>query len=284
MNTPLPFEIIDLGLFRIAVSPDDSDISRQLRSARWYSDEKFETEVFASFVEPGTHVLDLGANIGFYTLLARSRTGPGGRVIAFEPFPKSAALLAASVAANDFANVHLVKAAAGAQDGLARLHLAPDFWTEHSLHDLWGGTDDTSVEVEVTTVDSALARLGGGQRIDVIKMDIEGGEWHALQGMKRVLAENARLTLFTEFWPRGFQRSGITPAHFLHYLRDEGFEISLLDPKACRVERLTVPEIEQLTARMETTSFPDNPVMEKWGWYTNLLCRRDAPQTPAVSS
>ena len=43
-------------MFRIAVSPDDSDISRQLRSARWYSDEKFETEVFASFVEPGAHV------------------------------------------------------------------------------------------------------------------------------------------------------------------------------------------------------------------------------------
>lgn len=278
------FELVDVGRFRVAVSADDADISRQIRTQKWYGDEAFETGVFASCVAPGAHVLDIGANIGFYSLLARSRAGAAGRVVAFEPFPESAALLAAGIAANEFNNVHVVQAAVGERNGRVQLHLAPDFWTEHSLHDLWTQPGGASIDVELTTVDAALERLGGGWRADVIKMDIEGGEWNALRGMRRVFAENARLTLFTEFWPGGLKRSGVAPAEFLHWLRDQGFAVAQLDPAAERVVESSIGELEALTARMSEASFPDNPVMQKWGWYTNLLCRRGhapAGGTPA---
>lgn len=97
-------QLEDLGAFKMFVSLDD-DVSRDIHENRWYSDEQWETSVFVSHLQRGMSVLDLGGNIGFYTMMARSIIGPEGRVVTFEPYPRSAALIRASIEANGYKNV-----------------------------------------------------------------------------------------------------------------------------------------------------------------------------------
>ncbi|HEX2078666.1 MAG TPA: FkbM family methyltransferase [Longimicrobium sp.] len=268
--------IVDLGSFKIAVAPDDHDISRQLSRDRWYSDERFQTDVFAGLLRPGMRVLDIGANIGFYTLLARSIVGAEGSVVAFEPYPRSTALLRSSIQANGYANVELVEAAASDAAGRARLFLSPEFWTEHSLLDLeFGapGPEGYSIDVPLVTVDAALERLGGGHRVDVVKIDIEGWEWRALQGMQRVLRESPGMVLVTEFWPNGILKAGGTPARYLQTLHEAGFTFHEIDNEAQRLAPATAGDLLERAESSAQHTF-ENPVMQAWGWYTNLLCTR----------
>jgi FkbM family methyltransferase len=276
---PAKVEIEDLGGFKIAVDADDCDVSRQVREDRWYTDERFETSVFAELLRPGMSVLDVGGNIGFYAMLARSRVGAAGRVVVFEPFPRSAALIRASIEANGYTNVDLVEAAVAERAGSAELFLSPDQWSEHSLLDLGhqrpGDDGRFKLEVPLVTVDGALERLGHDPRVDLVKMDIEGAEWRALQGMRRVLDHNPRLTLMTELWPNGFVRAGASARAFLEALAGEGFAFRHLDARAERVEPLALADLLELIEANARRTFEDDPVMRVWGWYTNLLCVRD---------
>lgn len=266
--------------WRMVVDDDDRDISRQVREHGWYVDEAFEASVFEAQLRPGMTALDLGANVGFYTLLARGVVGETGRVAAFEPFPRSAELIEASVAENGYTNVAVVRAAAAERDGRATLHLSPNFASEHSLLDIPHGAappEGPTLEVDVVTVDTALERAWGSRRVDFVKMDVEGSEWRVLEGMRGVLAESPRLTLMTEFWPYGFRAAGTTPEAYLRALDELGFRLRHIDVERREVYPVTVDEMVDLTRRNEARPHDYNPVMDgwAWGWYTNLLCTRE---------
>jgi FkbM family methyltransferase len=269
-------QVENIGPFKMVVSLDDHDISRLVREHGWYADERWETSVFADQLQPGMSVLDLGGNIGFYSMLAASRVGPRGRVVAFEPYPRSAALIRASAEANGFTFVDVVQAAVCDADRRGKLYLSPDNWTEHSLLDLEHSKpaeDGYTLDIDFVAVDGALARLGHDFRVDVMKMDIEGGEWLAVRGMTQVLARNPQLTLMTEFWPNGFIRAGATPRRYLEFLRDAGFSFQNMNAQTQALEPMTIDELVALTDYNATRTF-DDPIMRVWGWYTNLLCKR----------
>lgn len=266
-------QIEDLGAFKMVVSLDDPDISQLIRENRWYSDERWETSVFASQLQRGMSVIDLGGNIGFYTMLARSIVGPEGRVVTFEPYPQSAALIRASVEANGYENVTIVQAGTVDSNSTGKLYLAPGRWSEHSLLDLEHSKpaeDGYTIDVEFVTVDGALEKLNHDFHVDIVKMDIEGSEWWAVHGMTKVLAHNPKLTVMTEFWPNGFLRVGATPRQYLDFLHDAGFAIANMDARTQKVEPMTTEQILELTDRNAKRTF-NNPIK---GWYTNLLCTR----------
>src|SRR3972149_5492657 len=89
------------------------------------------TKVFEQYLKPGMIALDLGANIGFYTMLARSLVGPEGEVFAFEPSPDNTNLIRASVKENSFENVVVVEDAVADMVGKTTLHLSPEYISEH---------------------------------------------------------------------------------------------------------------------------------------------------------
>ena len=164
--------------------------------------EPFETRLVASYLRPGMTLVDVGANVGYFTLLGAQRVGPAGRVIAYEPSPYAYDRLSRAVRENGLAHVTAINA--GLSDVPGRL---PIYWDKNSVnhtptmvpHD---NPNLQCVDVAVKTLDSEAESLALGQ-IDLIKIDVEGYEPHVLEGARQLLAQRrvrAVLCEFNEHW------------------------------------------------------------------------------------
>ena len=266
----------NLGKFKMILDNKDKDISKQIKDFGWYIDEQLTTNVFKEYLKPGMVVLDLGANIGFYTMLARSLVGPRGKVFAFEPSPHNVGLIKASAKTNHFDNVTIIEAAVADKVGKATLYLAPDYITEHSLHDYYENPKPNAKQnqtiVRVTTVDSFLKKQVGNMKIDFIKMDIEGSETKALKGMKETLQKNDRLILITEFWINGFYLSNSTPEKYLKAIQKFGFKIYFIDDFKQSVYHVSIKQLLEIAKFRIKNQIERNKFAKYGDWYTNLLC------------
>ena len=150
--------------------------------------EPVEAFLFATLVQPGFTVVDAGANVGQYSLLASRAVGPTGRVHAFEPVPRNYERLARHLNANGAANVTAHRAGLWHEPSTIHLGLGAEF----------AGNNDGSFSVgfrgDVAAPAVRLDDVGIG-RVDAIKMDVEGAEWSALQGMARTLEAHRPLLL-----------------------------------------------------------------------------------------
>lgn len=135
----------------------------------------------AHLVHPGDVVFDLGANQGVYTCAFASAVGGRGRVVALEPIPHQAARVRANVALNGFENCTVVEKAISDRAGAASLHMGFGDTAASLIDD-----GQSSIEVKTTTVDLLVDELGL-QRVDFIKLDVEGAEMMALRGAERTL-------------------------------------------------------------------------------------------------
>jgi len=149
-----------------------------------------------AFTPEGSVVYDVGANIGYVSLMCAYCTGPEGQVFSFEPLPQNQQRLECNLALNGLQQrVSLVKAAVGRQSG------ATKFWVHAStsmgrldsvLPDK--GSFSSAIDVQVVSLDDFVF-VEGNPPPDLVKLDIEGGEVDALPGMQRVLQENRPLLL-----------------------------------------------------------------------------------------
>lgn len=128
-------------------------------------------------LRPGDTFVDLGANVGVFSLYAAKAVGPEGCVLAIEPAPAMLERLRFNVSANGFRNVRVAPVAVGEARGEAALHTLPDAHGSSSLHEMPGSTPQTTVPVEPLL---ALLSAHGIGRIDAMKADIEGYEDRAL--------------------------------------------------------------------------------------------------------
>ena len=146
-------------------------------------------EAFRRLIAPGATVYDIGANVGFFTMLAARLTGPGGRVVAFEPVPGGAEGIRANAELNGFGNVTVLERAAGASARRERLFVVSDQSWSHlesrGRHPL--ATEE--LEVEVVAIDDLVA-AGELPPPDLVKLDVEGSEMDVLRGMRRTIAEH----------------------------------------------------------------------------------------------
>jgi FkbM family methyltransferase len=157
-----------------------------------------------SLLGPGDVVIDGGANIGLFTLVAAAGVGRRGRVIACEPSPTTMRLLRANVDRNRFDWVELREVALAAAPGRLRLHV----FTPGSGFSSFAPADTTSgveVEVEVATLDDVASEVL--ERLKLVKLDVEGAELRALQGASQVL-EHARPDFIVEIEPEHLVRQG----------------------------------------------------------------------------
>lgn len=172
--------------------------------------EYYEPELACldNMLVPGATFVDVGANLGIYTLVASSIVGHLGRVIAFEPSAQSFPLLQKNIVLNSLTNVCALPAALSEKRGTVRLYHAPCCSSGNSLahHPSF---PESFENVTAETLDDFLQRMPAG-RVDLIKMDVQGAEELVLRGAQKVLASMNPAIVF-EFWPEGAALLGLSP-------------------------------------------------------------------------
>ena len=185
--------------------------------------EKLTTEMFKNVVKEGDVVLDLGANVGYYSLLAARLIGEKGKVYAFEPEPVNYSLLLKNIELNGYDNVVAVQKAVSNVAGKVRLFLDKKDTGAHTIYQ----PDD---EREFTEVESVILDdffKDKEHPINVIKMDVEGAEMAAFSGMDRIIRESENLKMFVEFYFPGMKRAGNAPREFARRLLED-YHFSIL--------------------------------------------------------
>lgn len=148
----------------------------------WLGSYEYEKRrLFERTIQPGSTVYDVGANVGFYTLLASVLVGASGRVVAFEPVPRNLSLLHEHLRLNRVENVRVVEAAVAEREGRARFDLGP----HASMGRL---SEGGSLEISTVVLDPLVASAELPPP-DVMKIDVEGAEGLVLRGAQSVLTD-----------------------------------------------------------------------------------------------
>jgi FkbM family methyltransferase len=185
------------------------------------------TQAFLSLLRPGMTFVDGGAHVGHYTLLAAKRVGPEGRVVAFEPEPRNRERLERNVALNDFSQVAVLPFALFDREGEVAFARAPEGDTGTGAISANGAID----AVNTVRLDDIFAREGI-ERLDVLKLDIEGAEAPALAGAAGLL-ERARPAVLFEVNRIGVTNDGVS-APALDVLRGHGYRLYAIESLATR--------------------------------------------------
>lgn len=249
-----------VGPFRVQFDPRDRVISKRVTLYGEY--QRREIELLCSVVRPGDHVLDIGANIGIFSLYLSRAVGSGGRVIAVEPDPDNLALLRANLEANQCRNVTVVPCALGAESGSAELFQVDRNRGNLSFADIAG--TGKSVRVPVRRADEILGELGVHQST-AAKVDVEGAEPAVFQGFGK---SKPPIILF-EFDPRLLCAQGHDPEALLESLSAEGYSLDVIHPDTGERIPAAPPRIHSLVTRINTTF--------------NILAERRTQPPPSVT-
>jgi FkbM family methyltransferase len=217
--------------------------------------EPTTTEVFKEYAKEGSTVIDIGANIGYFTLLAAQCVGGKGKVVAIEPEEMNAKDLCANVALNGFTNVEIVKAAVSNKPGIAKLNVSAGESGEHSLVIPKSRKYAMTQDVKLITIDDLYIR-----NISLIKIDTEGHEYEVIEGAIKTL-QKYYPPLIIEIWPEGLNTSGHSVEEFGTLINSIGYnDISVIDEYKKEVRKASWGEIESHST--------------KHGFSTNVLCKR----------
>jgi FkbM family methyltransferase len=227
--SPIMSELEGFVLFS---DPEDASVGRAVRAG------SYEPEIclqFRRLLSPGMCVLDIGANIGFFAMLSACLVGPSGHVVAVEPNPRNIRLLESSRRMNGFSNMTVLQVAAGRANGLLALNTSYSNGTTASLPsdvaEILGAETVPSIRL-----DALLLEVG---KVDLIKIDVEGAEYPALQGCENVIRRH-RPTIISEFSPGLMPGiAGIDGPGYLCWLVGLGYSLSVICPDGTLLEAST---------------------------------------------
>jgi FkbM family methyltransferase len=211
--------------FLIRVDPADYAVGHTVARTGSYEPEVSAT--LRKLLPPGATFVDIGANIGWFSLLAASLVGPTGRVIAIEPNPRNVALLRQSAKDNGFDNIDVVAVALGERAGAAALETDGSNGRLIPIEGPPSHAVEASFVVATYPLDTVLNEVGA-TRVDAVKIDVEGAEPLVIRGSTRTLSES-RPILISEFYPLALDSSPWGNARrYLAMLRALGYRLSVI--------------------------------------------------------
>lgn len=225
-----PKELCPLKLdgFRLLVNPEDKGLASFLITTGVY--EPFEVDLMKHLLVEGDCALDIGANVGYYTMIFAKAVGEKGKVISCEPCSDNYRLLKKNLEVNRFENrVTALECAVSNVAGSVKLYKSD---SNHGDHRIFPGKDrQGGVAVPSRTIDSLV---DPGTPVRLLKIDIQGAELLALQGMGQLMKENEDLHIFMELWPKALQNAGSRPADLVQFLQQHRFTAySILEGVDC---------------------------------------------------
>jgi FkbM family methyltransferase len=182
-----------------------------------------ELKLIRSFVKPGYTVIDIGANIGFYTRLFSDLVGETGSVHAFEPETINFTHLQNNL--NAYKNVKQINKAVSDKTGPLKIYVSKLLNVDHRTYPI--DNYERIVEINAITIDEYTA-LNTISSVQFIKMDIQGFEMSALKGMATTLKNNPDVQLITELWPYGLMKAGSSSLEVYSFLNSLGFNLYLI--------------------------------------------------------
>jgi FkbM family methyltransferase len=211
--------------------------------------DRGERQLLRRTLFAGAVVVDVGANIGIYSQFFSRCVGPTGAVHSFEPSPDNFKRLRA--ATHTLPNVRLLQAAVGEHSDNAELYLSDKLNVDHRTY-MADGRSRRTRPIQIVALDDYFKP---GERVDLIKMDIQGYELHALRGARRLLQENPDINLLLEFWPAGLEQAGVRWRELIEVLQSLNMNLTLV--RTCGL----VP-------------FDARDVRKDISWYVNLFASR----------
>ncbi|MGB7876799.1 MAG: FkbM family methyltransferase [Anaerolineales bacterium] len=226
---------IRIGPATLHLDPNDPVVSGAL-TLRVY--EHSEQALFAKYLRGDMTLVDIGANLGLYTVVSMHHLEAGGRIVAFEPHPQTFEILKKNVAANQkngraCPRVDTFKLAATPEPSTLDLRLNPENRGDNrTYHGTYQGNIERwdTMEIEGRPVDDVLAELGIDE-VNFVKIDIQGYEQNAISGFQKTLARSQNVILLSEFWPKGLQEAGGSAHEYLQMLENLGFKLYVLNEK-----------------------------------------------------
>ncbi len=213
--------------------------------------------VMESCIRPGMVVIDVGANIGYLSLLAAKFVGPEGKVYALEPGRKNLESLRKNIENNGFGNIEVLPCAAGATSGPREFHL----YGAGNLDSFYVRPDLSAPET--VTVDTVRLDDVVKCKVDFVKIDVEGAEIEVLRGMDNILASNEEIRLIIELNPICLQSAGHLPEELPKFLIEKGFSIFILDKTT-----KTPVDMDEIDSMLKNDS------LKSLGGYANIFAER----------
>jgi FkbM family methyltransferase len=226
--------------------------------------EPLTTRAFLEALRPHGAAVDVGAHIGYYACLAAKTVGPAGVVHAVEPWSENAAMIRRNALLNDVSNVIVHPLAASDRRETREFTIAGSS-DSHSLY-----PHPLSPAVGTTTVEAAPIDDLIDAPVDVIKIDVEGGEAAAIRGMTRLLAGSPGARVLVEWNPGCLESAGTVPAALPALLQKAGIaDLQVLDDRAGKIR-----DLSDVLFRVQEGQVPD-------AWYVTLMGRVVSREHPS---
>ena len=205
-------------------------------------------KIIKNNVKDGDNVIDLGANIGYFTLILAKLVGPTGKVFAFEPDPRNLALLKKNVEYNNYKNVIIVPKAVSNVNDKCTLYTGQKTFGQNKIYKPKNTKTQKFIPIDSETVrlDDFFKTNGLLDKISFIKIDVEGAEFLALSGMKEILKLNKNIKIFTEAEISYLEDAGSSYDQFIDLLTENDFTFSLADNRTETLTKVNKSQLEKI--------------------------------------
>lgn len=215
---------------RLEINPDNFLPSRVFVNGNYEPDL---INYLKRILRPGMICVDIGANVGYLTILMAKRVGTQGHVLSFEPTQRSYNALCRNVRLNNLTNVAVHQLALTDHDGTLDFHEGPP---DYDVYNTAGNISHPSAQrvvfkksiVPCKTLDNYLSE-NKIQQVDLIKIDVEGGELLALKGMETTLEHNPHINLIVEFADQTTQGFGYQAKEIGFWLEERGWSLMIIE-------------------------------------------------------
>lgn len=189
-----------------------------------YISDREKIKLLRQNLKPRMVVLELGGNIGFYSILFSKLVGAEGEVHVFEPDPLNFRYLQSNT--RKLNNINLYNLAVGNNSGQIKLYKSKELNIDHRTYEC--GEERECVNVQCVSIDEYFSF---GKNFDFIKIDIQGYDCHALEGMKSTVRSSNKLKILSELWPYGLRIAGRSVDEYLDLLSELHFEYKIFGNK-----------------------------------------------------